>query len=126
MGNCFKSCFLVSRFKVKEPSSFCLLHSLQMKLLQKGRFQVFPYRQTNRAAGRSSSSVFPTRIAIWTEAISAGHSPKAMFPGEVLAKNTAHLFNRLGEYMLQARSLKPEDSAEQGNYEKTELPRQDK
>lgn len=28
--------------------------------------------------------------------------------------------------MLQARSLKPEDSAEQGNYEKTELPRQDK
>lgn len=28
--------------------------------------------------------------------------------------------------MLQARSLKPEDSAKQGNYEKTELLRQSK
>lgn len=50
---------------------------------------------------------------------------KQCFQGKFQQKS-AHLFNRLGEYMLQARSPKPEDSAEQGNYEKTELPRQDK
>lgn len=34
----------------------------------------------------AGSPAFPTRTAIWTEAVDAGHSPKAVFPGEVLAK----------------------------------------
>lgn len=58
---------------------------------------MFPQQQTKSAAGRATSSVFPTRIAAWTEAGDARHHLEQCFQGQ-LQQKSGQLSDTLGEY----------------------------